>query len=68
MRGLRDDEEVRAAVGDGNRFGGFAAVRDAGVGFSMGELRGGRLGRDDGIEVRGQRDRGLAVAGRNVDG
>ena len=68
MRRLGGDQEIRAAGRDGNRFGRLAAVLDARMRGRLRELRRGRLGRDDALEVARQRDGRLAVAGRDVDG
>jgi hypothetical protein len=67
VRGLRRREEIRRARFHADRLRRFLPVLDAGMHLRLAQLSCGRLGRNHAVEVRRECDRGLAVAGRDVD-
>ena len=65
---LRDRDQIDLGVADRQRLGHRALVPDFGVRQRLRELRRAAVDREHALEMRGQRDGGLSVAGRAIDG
>ena len=68
MRGLRDGDEIDAALRQAAGFGGGDPEVDRGMGGGVTDLLGGGVGGDDLPEMRRQAQRGLAAAGGAIPG